>query len=194
MTNQRSPEQPFHANGRPLSFRLGHFWQWAASDLMSNALRGVLAEFLVSQAVGAIGTSRIEWDACDLRLPSGARLEVKASGYLQSWSQRVISTPSFDIAPKRGWDAASNTYSPSLSRSSEAYVFALHAHTDRATADPLDVEQWAFYVVPTGRLDSQCATQKRIGLTSLSRLASPVRFSELAATVSTLFKTTESAV
>jgi|SRR5581483_7811915 len=180
----RSPEDRFHIAGRPTPLTLGLFWQWAASDLTSNALRGVLAEFLVGQAVGCLGPGRLEWDACDLRHPSGLRLEVKASGYLQSWAQSNLSKPSFDIAPKRSWDALSNTYASSIMRSSDVYVFALHAHTERETLDPLNIDQWRFYVVATATLNARCAGQKRIGLPSLTRLAErPVSFLELAEAV-----------
>ena len=38
------------------------FWRWSCSDLLSNTARGVLAEFIVAQAVGAQGDIRREWD------------------------------------------------------------------------------------------------------------------------------------
>jgi len=46
--------------------------------------------------------------ACDVTAPSGLRIEVKTSAYVQSWKQSKLSAISFDIAPKRGWDAATN--------------------------------------------------------------------------------------
>ena len=67
--------------------RLKHFWEWSASDLMSNATRGILAEFLVAAAIGQSGGVRSEWDAYDLQTTSGLKLEVKSSAYLQSWRQ-----------------------------------------------------------------------------------------------------------
>jgi hypothetical protein len=55
------------------------FWQFALSDLRMNNTRGYLAEFLVAKAVGATA-GRVEWDAFDVLAPSGARIEVKATG------------------------------------------------------------------------------------------------------------------
>src|SRR3954454_23654688 len=52
------------------------FWQFAMSDLRMNNVRGYLAEFLVSRAVGASG-SRVEWDAYDVLAPDGTKIEVK---------------------------------------------------------------------------------------------------------------------
>lgn len=167
---RRSSADPFRAGTSPLDFTLGDFWHWAASDLVSNALRGAVAEYLVARAVGCADGCRVEWDACDLRTPNGLTLEVKASGYIQTWTQARLSTPTFDIAAKRSWDAASNTYADRPGRPANMYVFALHAHQERGSADPLDVTQWQFFVLRTAVLNERCAGRKRIGLSGLRTL------------------------
>lgn len=43
---RRSGDERFRNGGAALSFDLLSFWQWGASDLVSNTLRGVLAEYL----------------------------------------------------------------------------------------------------------------------------------------------------
>lgn len=52
---------------------LGDFWAWGYSNILTNNLRGVFAEFLVGTALGAAGGARTEWDAFDL-LYGGAGL------------------------------------------------------------------------------------------------------------------------
>ncbi|MBU0536462.1 MAG: hypothetical protein KKE20_05825 [Nanoarchaeota archaeon] len=47
-------------------FNLFEFWQWSVSDLMSNATRGRLAEFIVAKALNIDKGIRNEWDAYDL--------------------------------------------------------------------------------------------------------------------------------
>lgn len=42
------------------------FWSWAYSDVLSNAIRGVFAEFLVMNALDIAMPCRREWDAYDL--------------------------------------------------------------------------------------------------------------------------------
>lgn len=37
-----------------------HFWKWGFSDLLSNSLRGIFAEFLVGTSLGCLGESRVE--------------------------------------------------------------------------------------------------------------------------------------
>ena len=181
----KSGHEPFHAAGRPLGHDLIDFWRWSASDLLGNAHRGVLAEYLVARAIGAATGSRTEWDACDLRMADGTRVEVKSTAYVQSWAQKKPSAPSFRIAPTRGWDAATNTYAKSLCRGANVYVFALLHHPDKATADPLDATQWTFYVLGAAVLDERCPTQKTIGLASLLRLGPQrVDYADLADAVS----------
>lgn len=62
------------------------FWRWSASDLVSNTMRGVLAEYIVALAMG-IDTEegvRREWDAYGLVLGDGTKVEVKSAAYIQS--------------------------------------------------------------------------------------------------------------
>jgi len=181
---RRTGSEPLHANGARLGPTLLDCWQWAGSDLVSNAQRGVLAEFLVAAALGVGGGVRTEWDAFDLITSDGLKVEVKSAGYVQAWAQRALSRIHFDIAPKRAWDAATNESSPEPLRSADVYVFALHAHTDQATLDPLDVTQWDFRVLPTSTLDAAAPSQGRIGLTRLDSLgAERADFGALAAAI-----------
>lgn len=166
----KSGAEPLHANGSPLGVSLQQFWQWSGSDLISNSQRGILAEFLVALALGVDGGVRTEWDAYDLRTDSGIKVEVKASGYVQSWAQEKLSSVGFDIALKRSWDASTNISATEAARPADVYVFAVHAHIDQASIDPLDVTQWEFYVLGTPVLNQACRSQKRISLGTLQRL------------------------
>jgi hypothetical protein len=51
------------------------------------------------------------------------------------------------------------------------YVFALLAHQDKPTLDPLNVAQWVFYVVPTLLLDDLMPCQNTIALNALDALS-----------------------
>ena len=66
IVTQKTGAEPFHMAGQPTSHRLLQFWQWTASDLASNAWRGLLAEFIVGEALGLTTGVRAEWDAVDL--------------------------------------------------------------------------------------------------------------------------------
>lgn len=164
--------------------RLSDFWRWMGSDLVTNTMRGSLAEFLVALAVGAAHRVREEWAPYDVEAEGGIRIEVKTSAYLQYWSQEALSRPTFDIAPKRAWDPDTGRYSGEQKRWSDVYVFCLHQHQDKLTLEPLDLSQWTFFVLSTARLDAERRGQKSIGVSALQELgAAEVSFEGIAEAV-----------
>lgn len=168
---RKSGTEEFLAAGRADTPTLIDFWRWSSSDLLSNTTRGVLAEYIVGLALGCVtdGTRR-EWDAADLVTASGIRVEVKSAAYLQTWAQRRLSSISFGINPTNGWDAATNTISEVRRRQADVYVFALLLHEDKGSVEPLDLDQWQFYVISTASLNDRVRDQKSIGLQRLIRL------------------------
>ena len=58
-------------NSKQLGPSLVDFWRWADSDLLSNALRGRPAEYLVALDCGVADGIRREWLAYDLAAPGG---------------------------------------------------------------------------------------------------------------------------
>ena len=168
---RRRGHESFHTAGRPLGFDLLSFWQWSSSDIVSNATRGVVAEYLVAQALGVAGGVREEWAPYDVDAPGGIRVEVKSAAYIQSWNQERPSPITFRIPKTRAWDRTTNGEGDHLRRQADVYVFALLAHTEQKTLDVLDVSQWEFFVVPTMLLDSRKRSQHSIALRSLRTLA-----------------------
>ena len=143
------------------------FWQWAYSDLISNTERGALAEFLVACALGVQSGVRVSWDKYDLISPEGITVEVKSSGYLQSWFQEKPSSISFGIQETYGWDKNTNQYDSEKKRQADVYVFCVYKHTEPCNSNPLDLGQWDFYVLATKVLDQQLGKQERISLNAL---------------------------
>ena len=157
------------------------FWRWASSDLVSNTLRGVFAEYLVASALGLTATCRVEWEAFDLETPNGLRIEVKSAAYLQSWQQKALSEITFSIQPTRAWSDATSSHADEPKRQADIYIFCLLHHQDKATVDPLDMNQWTFYLLAASVLDAKLPMQKSISLASLLKL-NPVQcgYEELA--------------
>ena len=97
---------------------------------------------------------------------------------LESTAAPIVDSSNPD---QRSWCADTNTFSAELARAVHVYVFAVHHHEDKVTVDPLDVNQWTFYVVPTRVLNDRRARQRSISLSALKRLgAEPVGFAALA--------------
>ena len=177
-----SPNTPL-AGMTPLT--LGDFWSWAYSDMLSNGNRSVFAEFLVGMALDATQSPRREWDFVDLRY-GDKLIEVKASGYAQSWEPMAKPSPiAFDIGKKLPWDGETNAYGSTRVRSADCYVFCVHNETDRERArlSVLDAASWSFYAVATEQIERAFGEQKTVRLTMLAALCEPVDFRHLRAAV-----------
>jgi hypothetical protein len=165
-----------------LGFSVDDFGKWLLSDLISNSLRGKLAEFIVSKALGIQDDEiRSEWNAYDLEYGKH-KIEVKSSAYIQSWNRPTgrYANPQFGIGTKKGWDAKTNTIGE-LKRHANLYVFCMFKCKDWGAANPLQVDQWDFYVVTTDELNEKLPDQKTIGLASLTRIfnVKPVSFEQV---------------
>lgn len=175
----KSGTENFRHNSVSLDYSLLDFWKWSSSDLLSNALRGRLAEFIVAMAMGMdINKPRREWDSYDL-LADKIRIEVKSAAYVQSWHQDKPSKISFSIRPARYWDPETNIYSTEKGLQANIYVMCLLKHTDKETIEPLELSQWGFYVVSASELDRYATGQKTISLAKVQRIAREIAFSEL---------------
>jgi hypothetical protein len=161
------------------------FWQWSASDLVDNTTRGILAEFIVASALRVpLDGPRESWAAYDLTTPDGVTVEVKSAAYVQSWHQETLSKIIFNVRHTRGWSAETNALEPESRRQAMVYVFALLAHKDKATIDPLDIAQWQFHVLPTSVLNARKRSQHSITLPSLQALSGgPVPYTQLSQAV-----------
>lgn len=159
----------FLYNGVPINRLLLDFWSWQASELLSNTLRGALAEYIVATALDIDSNdSRINWYEYDL-LYRSTRIEVKSAAFLQSWKREGFSRISFSIYPARPvtasiWD------DDDISRHSDVYVFCLFKSKDREAANPMMLEQWDFFVVKTSDIDKSLGNQRSATVSTIKSL------------------------
>ena len=181
LMERKTGKEKFLNNSHFSDLCLQHFWQWACSDILSNAVRGKLAEFIVASALDIHQGICSEWESYDLITKSGRRLEIKSSGYIQSWHQKSKSKIIFGIQPTRKWDDRTGLYEEKSRRQSDVYVFCLLAHQNPETINPMDLQQWEFHILPTSMLNKHKEYQKTISLGSLKKLnPSRVEYSQLA--------------
>ena len=118
------------------------------------------------------------WTGYDLSYRA-KRIEVKASSYVLPWNRkRVSQIRTFSIAPSNNlyWNGMAESNEKKLSRQSDIYVFCLHTNQDIESVDPLVLDYWEFYVVPTFVIDERCERignpdQKKISLNVVKRLS-----------------------
>ena len=162
------------------------FWRWAMNDLQMNTTRGFLAEYLVAQAAGSQATHRVEWDVFDVLGGDGTRIEVKSSGYLQSWSPGTLSTPRWGfkaIDTTRIWDEELSEYvDVDPAERVDVWVFALQECKELQQFDPVAIDQWRFWAVSNRRL--LAVDSRTIGVAGIEALAGqPGTFDQLSALV-----------
>lgn len=154
--------------------------------VMSNLIRPHYVEFMIGAALGSAWTVvSADWAGWDLEHAEGARIEVKQSAALQTWSGRPslnsrTTRGSFDVRRRTGyWTDGGARWLAYEGRSADLFVFAWHPVVEASGADQRDPWQWLFYVVP----ERELPLQKTIGLAAIGRRWKPVGFDDLAAAV-----------
>ena len=155
--------------------------------LIENSYRGAYVECLIEIALGEPWTLTRSWASWDLEHPtSGARIEIKSSARLQTWTAhappQAARPPQFDIPPHAGYYANGDAdwVDTAPIRHADLYIFAWHDQADPDTADHHNPDQWQFFVVPEPQLPPG---QKSIGLNPLRKLAAPCAYDQLSASV-----------
>ncbi|MCH8905109.1 MAG: hypothetical protein IIA45_14480 [Bacteroidetes bacterium] len=185
----KTGEEKLSYNGQATKYSLLDFWRWSASDILSNVTRGIFAEFLVGTAIGLDPKNiRDEWAAFDLTSKNGIKLEIKSAAYIQSWYQKAYSTISFSIKPAKYWDPETNILSKVSKRHADVYVFCLLKCKDQAIIDPLNLDQWEFYVLPTIELDEYERSQSSLTLNSLTKLTGSIVYDKLKNAIENAYK------
>ncbi|MAT38346.1 MAG: hypothetical protein CL946_01945 [Ectothiorhodospiraceae bacterium] len=165
-------EEELISGGNATPHTVLDFWRWSGSTLVGNAQRGILAEYIVACALGIDmdDAVRYKWAPYDLETKDGKKIEVKSSAYIQTWPQRKYSAIIFGIPKTYYWDDDTNEWRDQIARHSDFYVFCHLKHKDQSTIDPLNLDQWDFYVVPTPLIDQHCSDSKSIGLSRLKAI------------------------
>ena len=172
----------------PTGQTIGDFWAWAFSDVLSNINRAVLAEWLVGSALDCVGDIRPIWAPWDLEY-RGSRIEVKSTSYHQNWKRSPNSRGDFDIKatmadfprdPAVPFGPEAEYYTdPEIKRRADIYVFAYYAEEDPAKVDPLEVDDWRFYVLPTPELEAHFGTQKKVALSRIRAVTEEIGYKDL---------------
>lgn len=169
-TKRKSGEEKFTFKGKQVEkTTINDFWKWHCSDLINNALRGNLAEYIVAMSLGQKKEVQIGWAAWDLTY-KGIKIEVKSSAYIQSWTQEKFSNITFGIGKSRTWDNQTNKLDDVLQRQADIYVFAILNHKDQNSIDPLKLDQWIFYVLDTNTINKEIKEAKTVGISRLKQI------------------------
>lgn len=169
-------DDAFTLNGESI-FTVLDFWRFLYSDLSNQ--HEVIAEYLVSRALEIEKPENVSsWTGYDLSYRA-KRIEVKSTTYVHPWNKTKVSkTRTFSIAPSSNyyWYGRSDIDGKAKARQNELYVFCLNTNQDIEKADPLSIDPWTFYVVPTFIINAMCErynnpNQKTISLGVVRKLS-----------------------
>lgn len=173
----------FRNSERPLGLTLMDFWRWSESDLLNSLTRARLAEFIVASALGAHAEGpRDERSSLELVTPDGVEVRVRSGSFLKSFHQKELSKVAFipQVRPAHSCTASAHH----AARRAHVYVFALLDHVERATVDPLDLDQWRFFVPPPSTLEALVLKQRALTVPTLDGLSmGSVAYEDLEAAV-----------
>lgn len=128
------------------TFKIRDFWRYMYSNIYENT--GDIAEFLVAMALGKTESfKKYGWTQYDLDY-EGLKIEVKATQYYQPWraDNNVSEMRKFGIG--KALTIEGDRTSP-RARNNDIYVFALNEGRIKDNANPLDLNNWRFWVIPT---------------------------------------------
>jgi hypothetical protein len=182
---QKDGNEPFHEGGKPLMAKLKHFWRWSASDLMSNASRCLLAKYLVAKALGLADGVRNESASFDLETKGGIKIEVRSFSPFQSGSQER-SNSSLGIRPTNSGNQATNKFNEEIEHQADVYVLCVlgDREKEKDKVDPLNLDQWDFYVVKASLFIEEIPPQKTNGEAGLNEVSLiKVEYAELGARI-----------
>ena len=167
----------FTFNGEA-QFSILDLWRYAYSQL--NNIKEQIAEFIVARALGIEIAENVNyWTAYDMSYRN-KRIEVKASSYVHPWNEtKVSNVRTFSIEPSKNeyWLGSEKTKDMGkYSRQSEVYVFCLNTDKNTKEPNPLNIDFWEFYVVPTFRINKYTILnnkpmQKKISLNVVKKLS-----------------------
>ena len=159
--------EPFTFDGQPTGFSVIDFWRFQFSNIWD--MQDQIAEFIVACALCQTKPyNKNGWTLWDINY-KGRRIEVKETAYYHSWriDGKVSAQRTFGItkAYTRYKDPNSD-----FKRQSDIYVFCLNTGETKETSNPLDLDNWRFWIVPTETINHACGNNKTITLSRLQKL------------------------
>ena len=140
------------------------FWRWYFSDLYD--IKSKIAEYLVSKALGlteAYNTGY--WSAHSIKYRD-KKIEIREASYIRSTGDNNSSKQCIKHIDIRA-------------RDNDFYIFCFNVGKTIHDSNPLILDNWEFYVVPTWYIESESGNKNTICLSKVRRLVRVVKFPEL---------------
>lgn len=163
-----SGSDSFKIGDQAAGFTVEDFWRFQFSNVWE--MQDEVAEFIVAKALGQeLPHNKNGWTLWDITY-KGKRIEVKTSAYYHSWRSdgKVSEQRAFSItkAYTRYKDPTSE-----FKRQNDIYVFCLNTGTTQESSNPLVLDNWRFFVIPTATINLLCKNNKTISLKRVAKIS-----------------------
>lgn len=174
-------DEQFTCGGCSLGFGVLDFWRFQYASLHNQ--KECIAEFLIAKALEIENPYNADqWTLFDI-LYRNTRIEVKQTSYYHNWNAegKVSSKRTFGITKANSkYGENENSYE----RKNDIYVFCLNTGNTAEASNPLIMENWEFYIVPTSVINAECKDNKTVSLERVRKLASnKTDYSEIKAVI-----------
>lgn len=175
--NQLVGDEFFTYNGNNTDMTILEFWRWHFSEIYD--LQSKISEYIVGKALGLTEAENVGvWTLFDMMYRE-KRIEIKETSFYHAWQtdeEPKSQKRSFGIT--KAYDNYLDKNSP-YRRQSDIYIFCLNTGETKASSNPLQLEHWEFYIVPTYRINEVCKNGKSISLLRVRNLAEKVSYDKL---------------
>lgn len=170
--------EKFTIHNNELDFGILDFWKSKYSNIYN--IQEVIAEFIVEKALGIDKAQNTDyWTLYDI-LYRDYRIEIKETSYYHPWNEdgKVSKQRMFGIT-KANSNYESNETENKFERQNDIYVFCLNTGTTKETSNPMNLDNWEFYIIPTFKINKQCGDNKKISLGRVRKIAEKKSFEEI---------------
>ena len=125
-----------------------------------------MAEYLVLKALGFSGANDSRFWSPHNVIYKGSRIEIRTAAYMKSSNDDEPSDKHIRHIDIRAKDC-------------QAYLFCLLPGKTKETADPLILDNWEFYIIPTWYLELECGKNITITMSKVRRLVKKANYEDL---------------
>ena len=168
----------FSLNNKEMDFGILDFWKYKYSNVWN--MQEYIAEFIIEKALGMEKSHNTDsWTLYDI-LYRNTRIEVKETSYYHPWNEdgNISSQRTFGIT------MANSRYENEIEenkfeRQNDIYVFCLNTGQTKEESNPMNLNNWEFYIIPTKTINEECGKNKTISLNRIRKMTSVVKYEEI---------------
>ena len=172
-----SGTEDFTLKGEKAGFNVLDLWRFQFSNLPD--MEGRVGEFIVAMALKKEKPDNNNgWTYWDINYRE-KRIEVKTTSYYKPYrgDNNYSAVRTFGIQKAHpNEDDSAQIYTnvkkqTEKVRNNDVYVFVINTGKTKKDADPLKLESWEFYVIPTSVINEECGDHKSISLSKVKELS-----------------------